>query len=85
MYALPATLRDKSLSLPTLKSLKEQLKLEIVKRIRTGSLSNARFVLCPLKSRTPFESRRAIDVEVGAAFIGIPYGLPIGWCDMPVI
>lgn len=71
---IPATLRDKTLSLPSFKFLKEQLKLEIVKRIRAGSLSNACFVSSAFKSRVSFESR----VEVGAAVIGIPFGLPMG-------
>lgn len=78
---LPATLRDKTLFLPTFKFLKEQLKSEIVKRIRAGSFSSARFVLYAFKGAS-FESRTAIEVEVGAAFIGIPYGLPIGPCDI---
>lgn len=53
---IPATLRDKTLSLPSFKFLKEQLKLEIVKRIRSGSLSSACFVSSAFKSRVSFES-----------------------------
>lgn len=36
---------------------------------------------CFVCAKACFESRAAIDVEVGAAFIGIPYVLPIGRCD----
>lgn len=79
---MPATLRDKTLSLPTFKFLKEQLKLEMVKRIRAGSFSSARFVSYAFKAGFLLNLDQPSNWKWGDAFIRIPYGLPIGRCDI---
>lgn len=68
---LRATLRDKTLSLRTFKFLKEQLKSEIVKRIRAGSFSSARFVLCVLKGAS-LNLEQASEWKWGERLLGFP-------------
>lgn len=70
--SIPATLRDKTLSLPTFKFLKEQLKLEMVKRIRAGSFSSARFVSYAFKAGFLLNLDQPSNWKWGERLLGFP-------------